>query len=143
MTIYPSGLFCQTVCTISCFPENLNVSLFSYTKPEFFLDEFTTSKGEFIALSPKCYFTFDETEQSSKLSSKGVAHNHRLELEQYRSCLYENEKTKVDVQSLCLKKRKMCRTKQIKNALNGRFVKFFVHDDRITCSPLIYKKEYM
>ena len=127
--LYPGKLKCE-----------LNVKFFS---PEFFLDEFTTRKGEFIALSPKCYFVYDQEFDQTKLGSKGVPHSHRLEYKQFYEKLYNSKELNVEMQTLRLKKQKMSRVSCIKKALNSTFYKFYLHDDKISLSPLKLNGKYL
>ena len=55
--------------------------------PGLFKEEFSGSK--FIALSPKCYFAFDD--DKSKISSKGVAKNNKLQYEDFEKIINRSE----------------------------------------------------
>ena len=105
------------------------------------IGEFATTNGEMVALTPKCYYIYDPLQ--SKFGTKGVPHNCKLTIERYKAALYKNEETKVTIQSLTLKKRRMTRISTTKNALNTAFVKFYVDKDRITCNPLKEKGVYL
>lgn len=97
-------------------------------------EEFSTSTGEMICLSPKCYYASDESVK--KFGTKGVPHTFNIDIEAMRDLLYENKNTDVYIQTLGLKKNEMQRYETKKKALNAVFVKFFVDNDRITCHPL-------
>ena len=114
-----------------------------YQKYKSLLEEFAFKKGEFIALSPKCYIAYNEDDNSTKLGSKGVPHSIRLELENFRDKLYGDVTKEVELQSLRLVNNQMKRIKQRKNALNDFFTKFHVMNDRITCKPLKKNDEYL
>ena len=55
--------------------------------PGLFKEEFSGSK--FIALSPKCYFAFND--DKSKISSKGVAKNNKLQYEDFEKIINRSE----------------------------------------------------
>lgn len=105
--------------------------------------EFSLNKGEFIALSPKCYFAFNESDSSVKLGTKGVPSKCQLTLEQFRSKLYHGSESFVDFDSLRMIKNKMTRLTTTKVALNDCFIKFHVENDGITCSPLTDGNKYI
>ena len=109
----------------------------------FFLEEFAFNKGEFLALSPKCYFAFDESDSSVKLGTKGVPHSIKLELSNFRDRLYGDVPTTVEIRSLRLLNNKMSRVSQRKTALNHYFTKFHVMNDKITCKPLKVENKYI
>ena len=67
----------------------------------------------------------------------------KLELEQFRDKLYNNEEHYVELQSLRLKKTKMCRVSCLKKALNSRHVKFFLEPDKISCTALKLNGHYL
>lgn len=100
-------------------------------------------KGEFIALSPKCYFAVNEADLSCKLGSKGVPHSVRLELDHFRDKLYGSVEKSVELRSLRLVNNRMTRITQRKNALNDFFTKFHLMDDKITCKPLKINDMYI
>ena len=94
------------------------------------------SKGTFVALSPKCYMAYNETTEKSKLGSKGVPRLAKLELGNFLSRLYFGTEHIINVRSLRMVNNRMSRTVQKKSALNDLYLKFGVHHDRISCSPL-------
>ena len=98
--------------------------------------EFSLNKGQFIALSPKCYYAYNEETSSTKLGTKGVPLKCKLTLQQFMSKLYHDRETIVDFESLRVVKNTMTRLTTTKVALNDCFKKFHVEQDRITCSPL-------
>ena len=99
------------------------------------LGEFEFSRGEFIALSPKCYFS-GSADGDVKLGTKGLPHHVKVKLENFKKCLYDGESYNVELQSLTKKNNQMSRVKTVKSGLSRIFVKFPVHDDKITCTPL-------
>ena len=98
--------------------------------------EFDLRRGQFVALSPKCYIAFDEETKKTKSGTKGVPKSAKLELENFLARLYCGTEYYINLQSLRMINNRMTRTKQRKSALNDLFVKFPVQDDRISCSPL-------
>lgn len=94
------------------------------------------SRGTFIALSPKCYMAFNQETEETKLGTKGVPRRAKLELDHFLAKLYNKSPHSVDVRSLRMMNNRMARTIQRKSALNDLFLKFSVHSDRVTCSPL-------
>ena len=103
--------------------------------------EFDFKNGQFIALSSKCYFAWNEDLQSFKMGSKGVPHNSNLELKNFLDKLYQNKSVCAEIRSLKLHKNEMIRCVQKRNALNSLFCKFQIDDDCITCSPLRQNNE--
>ena len=106
-------------------------------------EEFSTSTGEMISLSPKCYIASDFN--TVKFGTKGVPHRIKISLEMMRKCLYEDEQDKIQVQTLGLgrKSNQMERKIITKTPMNTVFVKFFVEPDRITCLPLRENGHYL
>ena len=98
--------------------------------------EFDMKKGQFIALSPKCYLAFNEETLETKSGTKGVPKAAKIELENFLARLYHGTEYFVDLQSLRMVNNRMARTKTRKTALNDLFIKFAVQDDRISCLPL-------
>ena len=52
------------------------------------LEEFGISKGHFVALSPKCYFTYDANSEEIKKGTKGVPHSCDLVIDNFLNKLY-------------------------------------------------------
>ena len=100
------------------------------------------SSGEFIALSPKCYFSRSD-DGRVKQGTKGVPHNVDVQLQNFRDCLYQGKHFEVQLQTLTKKNNQMSRVKTTKKGLNRVFVKFPVHDDFITCAPLQQNGTYL
>ena len=95
------------------------------------------STGTIIHLSPKCYFGLNDETQEAKLGSKGVPRRAKLELNSYLARLYNSTDHPINIRSLRMINNRMARTTEKReNALNDLFLKNFVHDDRVTCSPL-------
>ena len=101
--------------------------------------EFSLSTGQFIALSPKCYYAYNEETSTSKLGTKGVPIKCNLTLQNFMSKLYHGKDKIVDFDSLRMVKTKMTRLTTTKTALNDCFIKFHVGQDGISCSPLTDK----
>ena len=93
------------------------------------------SRGEFIALSPKCYFSLSD-DGETKLGTKGVPHTAKVRLSNFKECLYKGTPYRVEFQTLRKKDNQMSRVKQSRSGLSRIFVKFPVAEDGITCSPL-------
>ena len=93
------------------------------------------SSGEFIALSPKCYFAKSD-DGVVKMGTKGLPHRVAVTLENFRQRLYDGTPFYVELQTLTRRNNVMSRVKTTKNSLCRTFVKFPVHSDAITCTPL-------
>ena len=100
------------------------------------------AEGEFIALSPKCYFTASADGQH-KLGTKGLPHNIGVTLDHFRNILQDGTPYNVEIQTLTKKNNQMCRVKTVKSGLCRVFVKFPVADDGITCTPLQKENIYL
>ena len=99
-------------------------------------------KGEFIALSSKCYFSAS-ADGRTKIGTKGMPHSVKVTLDNFRNCLNEGTPYSVELQTLTKKNNKMSRVKQVKSGLSRIFVKFRVADDGITCTPLQQDDKYV
>ena len=109
-----------------------------------FQGEFGFQKGRFCALSPKCYFSLDTTNDDVKMGSKGVPYTAKLELQMYLNRLYNSEAHYAEFESLRLNKDKqMARIKTTKSCLNDLFVKFQISYDKVTCNPLKINGKYL
>ena len=93
------------------------------------------SAGEFIALSPKCYFSHS-MDGRVKQGTKGVPHSVDVRLQNFKDCLFEGKQFQVELQTLTKKNNQMSRVKTMKKGLSRIFVKFPVQKDHITCKPL-------
>jgi len=84
------------------------------------------------------YICYDDEKNCEKRSSKGIPHSVKINLEQYKKCLFnEGEKHMFPAQSLRLDKNKqMCRMTTQKAGLSDLFVKMHVSNDKITCKPI-------
>ena len=107
-----------------------------------FIGEFEFSKGEFIALSPKCYYT-ESANGDVKLGTKGLPHHVKVKIENFRKSLYDGEAYEVELQTLTRKNNQMSRVKMVKSGLSRVFVKFPVQNDSITCTPLQKENTYL
>ena len=123
--------------------ENSRVSLSIISLIICLLEEFCLSKGHFIALSPKCYFTWDEETLATKRSSKGVPHSCPLELQHYKNKLYGHEEHYSTIRSLRVVNNEMSRTLQQRSSLSDLFCKFRVQNDKVTCTSLTNKNGYL
>ena len=108
----------------------------------FSLGEFEFSRGRFIALSPKCYFAKSSTGEV-KLGTKGLPHHIDIVMDDFRKCLETGRKFIVTTQSLTMKDNVMSRVSTTKNGLNRIFLKFRLHDDGVTCSPLTVNSQFL
>ena len=104
-------------------------------------EEFSTSTGEMICLSPKCYFAYDG--EKTKFGTKGVPHNFEIKMDMMRQKLYNNKQPHITLQTLGLKQNELRRYQVEKKALNSIFVKFHLDDDGITCRPLRKNGKYL
>ena len=112
-------------------------------KPGKLKKEFSMSKGHFVALSPKCYFTLNLEDGSTKKGAKGVPHHCKLEVQNFLDKLYGNLDHTVELRSLRMVNKDMSRTIQSKKAISDLFCKFRVEDDRISCKPLTVNEKYL
>ena len=109
----------------------------------FILEEFSISEGHFVALSPKCYYTFNSTTKEVKKGTKGVPHNSDLVIENFIAKLYGKIDHTVQLRSLRVIGGEMSRTIQDRKSLSDLFCKFHVQSDRITCKPLSLNNQYL
>ena len=107
------------------------------------LVEFNMRKGQFIALSPKCYMAYNEETKETKLGTKGVPRSSKLELQNFLDKLYFGTSHCVEIRSLRMINNRMARTKQKRSALSDLFLKFAVQNDRISCAPLCENGEIL
>ena len=108
----------------------------------FYSGEFEMACGEFIALSPKCYFTLAD-DGGTKIGTKGLPHSAKVTLNDFRNCLKDGTPYNVELQTLTKKNNQMSRVKQVKAGLSRIFYKFPIADDGITCSPLKENDVYL
>jgi len=97
-------------------------------------------------LTAKSYLAYDEDEEKQKRSSKGIPHRINLEMEQYRSTLYNRCENRhmVEIRSLRLSREsKMARYTMMKAGLSDIFYKMRTADDAITCTPLTIRGKYI
>ena len=67
----------------------------------------------------------------------GVPRSVKLSEQAFRECLLEGKTTNVPMNSLVLNKDKeMVRTAIMKRGLSDGCTKIYVHDDKVTCTPL-------
>ena len=103
-------------------------------------EEFSFTRGQFVALAPKTYMAFNSdpnARERIKCGTKGIPHSQNLCLEAFLSKLYSHNHHEVTIRSLRLNKDKiMSRITMIKSGLTDLVVKFPVADDMITCTPL-------
>ena len=93
-------------------------------------------KGQFIALSPKCYMAYNEETEETKLGTKGVPRSSKLVLQNFLDKLYFGTSHCIEIRSLRMINNRMARTRQTRTALSDLFLKFAVQNDRISCAPL-------
>ena len=105
--------------------------------------EFGFEKGEFVALAPKSYYSYDHDEDQVKMGSKGIPRDAKLDLETYVRVLFENDSHYVDMRNLQLKNGEMSRICTKKKGLSNIFYKYQVADDNISCSPLKIDNYYL
>ena len=99
-------------------------------------------QGEYIALSPKCYYTAKSTGET-KMGMKGVPGDVKVSIDDFRACLHSGQSFDVALQTLTKKKNQMSRVKVTKKGLSRVFVKFRTQKDKITCAPLLENNKYM
>ena len=101
--------------------------------------EFFTRNGEMYALAPKTYISVCNDSQYIKDGRKGIPKFIPLTAKNFHSALYEPEieKEKIKINSLRLNRTKsMARCTLNRKNLSSIHCKFFVHSDKISCSPL-------
>ena len=96
-----------------------------------------------MALSPKCYFTYDADSEDVKKGTKGVPHSCDLVVKNFLNKLYGQTDHSVELRSLRILGGKMSRTIQERKSLSDLFAKFRVSDDRISCTPLTENNRYL
>ena len=104
-----------------------------------YLVEFSFRKGRFLALSPKCYWSYNDENKETKTGMKGVSTvgARDIGLESFINCLYHDQDVKVISRELRKNKhQQMIYYETTKNALNPVFKKFRVQTDKISCLPL-------
>ena len=105
--------------------------------------EFFFTAGEMIALSPKCYFAYNADNQETKCGHKGVPSSAKLQLEEYKNKLYDNDTPRVEVRSLRYVDGHMTRVCQTKKGLNSLFCKYRIDSDGVTCRPLMENNQFL
>ena len=125
------------------FPGKLKRELSIFALKSFpVLEEFGFQNGQFVALAPKTYMSYNANPDTInpdkvKCGTKGIPHSQQIALEAFLSKLYGHTEHKVKLTSLRLDKDKvMSRISLIKRGLTDLFVKFPMADDQITCTPL-------
>ena len=131
----------QWFCTTNTIEENLTPGklkckhlLFVFFT-ELLIGEFEFSSGQYIGLSPKCYYAHSNSGEA-KLGTKGVPNTANVGIEDFAACLEYGQEFNVEVQTLTKKKDQISRVKTVKRGLNRVFVKFPTESDAISCSPL-------
>jgi hypothetical protein len=105
----------------------------------FYLVEWETDNGCFIALGNKMYQCYCDTKKEYKKSTKGVPHSNQFEMNLFRDVLLDESTPRqtVEINSLRLNKNKqISRISTTKTSLSDIFIKMRVSEDKITCSPL-------
>ena len=90
-----------------------------------------------VALASKSYYFIDYDNDAAKRGSKGIPSNISLDIELFKNVLFNEGAHSFEMESLRLNRAKVM-TRQIcnKTGLTDLYIKFFVHDDKITCTPL-------
>lgn len=99
-----------------------------------------------MALTCKSYLALNVESDEMKRSSKGIPHRVKLQMDQYRDVLLQNNEERHKVPMKCLRltnDKKMARYSFEKRGLSDLFFKLRVADDGITCSPLTEDGEYL
>ena len=105
--------------------------------------EFWFKRGEMVSLSPKCYFAYNADNNEIKCGHKGVPNSAKLQLDEYKKQLYQNETSHVEVRSLRYLDGHMTRVQQTKKGLNSLFCKYRIDSDGVTCSPLTENNQFL
>ncbi len=105
--------------------------------------EFWFKNGEMCCLSPKCYFAYNADNDETKCGHKGVPNSAKLELEQYKNKLYNDQTPFVDVRSFRYIDGQMTRIRQTKKGLNTLYCKYRIDSDGITCRPLMENNQFL
>ena len=116
-------------------------------QPGLLKPEFISTNGVFVGLCPKSYIISQYDEEGNaivKNGAKGVQKSVRLTEEAYRQSLFENDVKMVPFNSLQLNSRKqMVRVSTTKKGLTDTLSKIVVHSDRVTCSHLKRKGNFI
>ena len=96
-----------------------------------------------MALSPKCYYTYDMDKKDSKLGAKGCSRLQDLTLEIFLDKLYGHENHKFQMNQLRVVDGTMSRVSSEKSSISDLFSKFRVSADMISCSPLTENGEIL
>ena len=102
--------------------------------------------GRFCALSPKTYFSINLETNSKKTGLKGVPHAEarKISIQNVLNCLYYNTQFNAITRQFRFNaQNQMAYKESNKKALNSVFRKFYVENDRITCSPLQLNGKYL
>ena len=131
--------------------------------------EFLGTNGVYIGLAPKSYILtqYDENGQAEikkgakgkfffqkkaffifninlNFFSEGVPRCVKLTENEYRQCLFEGTPHDVPFNALILNSDKeMSRISTTKRGLSDAITKIFVHDDKVSCSPLRKNNVYI
>ena len=120
---------------------------FTLFDPYCVLEEFSFTKGQFVALAPKTYMAFNsdpDARDKIKCGTKGIPHSQKLCLDAFLTKLYNHTEHKVTIKSLRLNnQRVMSRITMIKAGLSDLCIKFPISDDMITCTPLCKNGQYL
>ena len=131
------------------FPGKLKSKLFCLCierNLSFFLAEWETRSGTFVALGNKMYQGYDEATESTKKSTKGIPHVNKFEMDTWLSVLLDESfpQQSVQINSLRLNRNKeMSRMCCNRSALSDLFLKMQVQADKVTCTPLMQNNEYL
>ena len=116
-----------------------NFSILGLLKIEEEIDQ-----GSFVGLSPKCYSLVGSTfengneKMKNKKAHKGIHRETLLDHEDFLNCLYQDKSISKDQFSFRIqnKSKQIDLIKSHKIALNSTYCKFFVENDKVTCTPL-------
>ena len=116
-------------------------------QPGLLKPEFISTNGVFVGLCPKSYCMSQYDKEGNALlkkGAKGVQKSVRLTEEAYRQSLFENEVKMVPFNSLQVNsKKEMVRISTTKRGLSDCVTKVVVHSDRVTCSHLKRKGNFI
>ena len=120
--------------------------LVDYNNPKF-SEEFSFSRGTFVALAPKTYLAHNSdpnAKEKVKCGTKGIPHSERITIDKFLDKLYNHTSHSVTLRSLRLNSDKvMSRISTHKKGLTDLCVKFPISDDMITCTPLTKNGVYL
>ena len=90
-----------------------------------------------MAVGCKAYTAYNAITGEEKKGTKGIPHSVPVDVRQFLKCLYHGDKHRIRLQTLQKdSSHQMTRMSREKVGLTDIYIKHFVADDQITCTPL-------